>query len=409
MRANRCAFLLCTCLVATAVSAADNFSYATGEISPGLPTTRAGFKTLDDLFNGLKSDPNTFFDVDLRGLSAFTFVTTVGNQVGVGIDIPSLGISQVFAAPTRDQAFDLVQDFLLEGDNASRIQRELARVSPFDPVAGNPTSLMARAVARDFDSAFLPFATNIMDGPPKVAQVGATPAGAAPTTFRPMPGIGAHYGNFQEKGLTAQTATLPLSLTMRSALDPRRQFAVALPITLTDVEGAVVYSGALGASLRIPLASPWALTGSFSYNATGSSDLGSAAQMLGASVVSSYLIRARSVDVAIGNMLGYYRTLDTSIAGVKADPGIGNTVLRNGVLVSHPAPEGLGSGLTLEYSLVNTYYAGTDLYLNNYNEVGVALGTNKRADSVRSYVQGRLTYVFSSKTKGANLSFSYWF
>ena len=36
---------------------------------------------------------------------------------------------------------------------AGLIQRESARVSPFDPVAGNPSSLMARAVAYDFFNA----------------------------------------------------------------------------------------------------------------------------------------------------------------------------------------------------------------------------------------------------------------
>ena len=86
-----------------------------------------------------------------------------------------------------------------------------------------------------------------------------------------------------------------------------------------------------------------------------------------------------------------------------------NTVLRNGLLWSERAPAWLGSGLTIEYLLVNTHYLGSELYLKNYSEVGVLLGSNKRADSVRSYLQGGLTYLFSSKTKGLMANFGYWF
>jgi len=65
--------------------------------------------------------------------------------------------------------------------------------------------------------------------------------------------------------------------------------------------------------------------------------------------------------------------------------------------------------MSIEYTLVNTHYLGSELYLKNYTELGVNIGSNKRADSVRSYLQGGLTYLFSSKTKGVLANFSYWF
>ena len=63
----------------------------------------------------------------------------------------------------------------------------------------------------------------------------------------------------------------------------------------------------------------------------------------------------------------------------------------------------------MEYSAVNTYYAGTDLYLNSYTELRIAIGSNKRADSVRSYVQAGTGYLFSSKTHGWSADLGYWF
>ena len=74
-----------------------------------------------------------------------------------------------------------------------------------------------------------------------------------------------------------------------------------------------------------------------------------------------------------------------------------------------PAPAGLGAGRSIEYTFVNTHYLGTDLYLRNYSELGVTVGTNKRADSTRSYMQAGLSLLLSSRTKGGMAHFGYWF
>jgi hypothetical protein len=409
MRALLVVLLLLGALLSHSVRAASNYTATYPEYDPSqnqLRDVTAGYKTLDQFVNGLKelSSGSVFgFDLSIRGLSAS--LSTDG-PLFLQLDIPSLGISQFFTASTAEENFENLRRFLTQGDQASRLQRELARTSPFDPVAGNPTSLMARAVAHDFNSAFSAFATNIMEGQAWLAQAsGALPPGAAPRVFRPNPGVGGAYGNFHDQGLTAQSVTIPLSLTVRSDLDPRRQFAVSLPLTLTNVEGAMAYSGLLGASFRLPIVRPWALTGSLGYSRSNANDFGINSQIVSASITSSFQIRTTAADIAIGNMVGYYKTLKTS----DVDPKISNTVFRNGVMVSHPAPAFLGAARSVEYSLVNTYYAGTDLYLNTYNEIGIAVGNNKRADSVRTHLQGNLTYLFSSKTKGLMLGLGYWF
>jgi hypothetical protein len=407
------AFLLIVFFLSMAVAesarAASNYTATYPEYDPlqnELRDVTAGYKTLDRFVNGLKelSSRSVFsFDLNLRGVSA---VLGTDGPTFLILDIPSLGIQEFFSGSTADETFEALRRFLRQGDQASRLQRELVRTSPFDPVAGNPTSLMARAVAHDFNSAFSAFATNIMEGQAWLAQAGgALPPGAAPRVFKPNPGLGGGYGNFHDQGLTAQSITIPLSLTVRSDLDPRRQFAVSLPLTLTDVEGAMTYSGLLGASFRLPIVRPWALTGSLGYSRSNASDLGVNSQIVSASVTSSFQIRTQVADIAIGNMVGYYKTLKTS----DVDPKVSNTVFRNGVMVSHPAPAFLGAARSVEYSLVNTYYTGTDLYLNTYNEIGIAVGNNKRADSVRTHLQGNLTYLFSSKTKGLMLGLGYWF
>jgi hypothetical protein len=62
---------------------------------------------------------------------------------------------------------------------------------------------------------------------------------------------------------------------------------------------------------------------------------------------------------------------------------------------SEAAPEWLDGGLTVAVLADQHAYSGGALYLPNYTEAGVALGSNKRADSVRSYPQGSVSYLFS--------------
>ena len=84
-------------------------------------------------------------------------------------------------------------------------------------------------------------------------------------------------------------------------------------------------------------------------------------------------------------------------------------MFRNGLLWSMPAPSWLGFGRSIEYSVVNTHYTGTELYLRNYSELGLSIGSNKRADSTRSFMQGGLSVLVSAKTTGLVASYGYWF
>jgi hypothetical protein len=276
-------------------------------------------------------------------------------------------------------------------------------------VAGNPGSLMARRVAADFDGAFLPFATNRVEGPVQVAQLGGLPAGAVRGPLPTLPGLGAQVGLLRDNGQSERSLTVPLSLTLRSDLDPRRQFALSLPLTMSDVDGARAVQGALAASLRLPLAKDWSLSGSASYAMVSAQDLGSAGKIGSLSLTSSYVLRGQSGDLAIGNMIGHYRTLGGRLNGIDTGSGIANTVLRNGLLWSMPAPAWLGFGRSVEARVVNTHYTGTALYLRNYSELGLDVGTNKRADSTRGYMQGGLSLIVSPKTSGVMAHFGSWF
>jgi hypothetical protein len=224
-----------------------------------------------------------------------------------------------------------------------------------------------------------------------------------------LPGLGAQLGLFKDGGQSAKVLTVPLSYSMRSDLDPRRQFSITLPISVADINGARVTQFTLGGSVRLPLAKDWSVTTAVNYSTLNGKDMGSAGKIASLSVTSNYTIRRQDSSISIGNLLGHYRTMSGSVGGIDTDSGVANTVLRNGVLWSMAAPAWVGFGNSIEYSFVNTHYTGTALYLKNYSELGVTLGTNRRADSVRSYMQAGLSAVLSSKTKGLQANFGYWF
>jgi hypothetical protein len=400
---------LASVFVAGAAQAADN--YSASFLGQSQAPTRQGFATLDQLLSGLESNLGrsaTQFELSLRGVAG-TLVDSDG-PCCLSVDIPALGISnEGLSAETYGEDMDQLRKLLTQGNIARRLARESARVSPLDPVAGNPASQMARLVAMDFAGAFAPFASNVAEDGVKVAQAGGLPAGAMRGPMPNLPGLGAQLGLFKDGGQSAKVLTVPLSYSMRSDLDPRRQFSITLPISVADINGARVTQFTLGGSVRLPLAKDWSVTTAVNYSTLNGKDMGSAGKIASLSVTSNYTIRRQDSSISIGNLLGHYRTMSGSVGGIDTDSGVANTVLRNGVLWSMAAPAWVGFGNSIEYSFVNTHYTGTALYLKNYSELGVTLGTNRRADSVRSYMQAGLSAVLSSKTKGLQANFGYWF
>lgn len=346
--------------------------------------------------------PYTGVEAATIGLNFRGLPMTVAHPNGAGdplltLSIPSLGIAQNFTGATRADSQRLLSDFFKSGDVLSQIMRRLAEVSPVDPIAGNPNSLMSQMVANDFNNSFFGVGSNL--APPQASTNDSTPN---------LIGIGLRFGQYRQGSLTSQNLTLPLSYTIRSNIDPRRQLILSLPISQTDAEGSKAYYVGAGAAYRFPMNDNWTLTPSFSYAVTGAPDFGSVSQIAAASLSSTYVIPMKSYDLAIGNMVGFYKTLKFSANGYSFDPNISNTVFRNGVMLSTPISF-MGRKMSIEYSLIDTRFTGTALYNEGYDEIGITIGTNKNAQSARSYLRGGISYLFSPQSKGFTVNIGYWF
>ena len=390
------------------VNVNGTYVVASDTIVGGTQTSPMGFATVTDLFDkstgGGLTQVNALYDNKQAAVIRFGYrglpivLTTQLNSPVVTMLIPGLGEAKAFSTQTtRDANVEDIKTFLKNsgGDLLNRLQQLLVKASPVDPIAGNPSSMQSRMVGEDFDRNFTQFASNIKaDGGEPVNN---------------LVGIGMSYGNYSQAGMNTSVVTLPLSYTTRPDLDPRRQLTIYAPITVTEVAGAKSYNVNLGVAYRVPMNDDWSLTPALGYGFTGSVDLGSAAAMMAASLTSQYSMRMSSYDLAIGNMIGVYQSSKFTAGDYSFDPKINNTVFRNGVMASFPTVM-MGRKLAFEVSFVNTIFTGTDLYSNQSNEIGVTLGTNKGANSARSYFRAGLTYLFAEKDiTGLRLNLGYWF
>jgi hypothetical protein len=388
----------------------SSYSTPTDTVTGGIVSTPVGASTLEDLKNqlttaglsGINAAYNSNSAAVIRaGYLGFPIViSATASSPTMSLSIPGLNINQTFSAQaTRDgNKSDLFDYLKSNGANIlSGIQQKLTQVSPISPVAGNPASLQSRMVADDFDRGFTQFASNIK---------GADEQG---TSSSNLVGIGLSFQSTDTGKVKTDTMALPLSYTVRSDLDPRKQWTFYAPISQSDTAGAKAYGLNIGVAYRTPITDEWSIMPALGYGVTGSVDLGSAAAMMAASITSQYTLKLDGYDLAIGNMVGYLQSSTLSVGDYSVDPKVTNTVFRNGVLLSMPTSL-FGPKKALEFSFILTNYTGSTLYSNQYQEIGVTLGTNKGANTARSYMRAGLTYLSGDNgITATRMNFGYWF
>lgn len=325
-----------------------------------------------------------------------------GTGATLNLIIPGLSVSQTFSGANRDASKNQLEDYLKKNNIIGQIIAYQATNSPTSPITG-AGGMLPSVVASDFNQNFTDNATNIASPANQAA------AAKVNNTTPNLIGVALQYGSFTALDSKTKVTTIPLSYTWRNDIDPRRQLTFSLPLTQVDVDGAKSYHGGLGVSYRVPMNDNWTLTPAGKISGVGSVDMATVAGMYTMSLTSTYIWNMDSYDVAMGNMLAYNKTMKFKSGDYAFDPGITSTVLRNGVMLSQPATWG-GQKVSVEYSLIDTrYMGGTKIYLDNTQEIGITVGTNKSAFSARSYLRGGLTYLRGKDTKGFTANIGYWF
>lgn len=331
------------------------------------------------------------FRLDVRGLPAI--VRYERDSTSLLFSVPSLGIEERFDGATRSISNDLFEDYIKQ--RGDRILRELLRVSPIDPLAGNPASLQSQMVADEFSAGTDAMFDTLAPG----------------HSF----GLGARFGLYNADRFTKNVFTLPISYTYTFSNHDR--LILRAPLTYMEVAGAETYRAALGLSYKRTMSPRWALTPALGYGVTGSLDLGSLGHIVSTSLTSDYLLHdSDRFTLSMGNMLGYYFSLPIRIHDWDIDYSLENLITRHGLLFSRPLPARfLGREWSLDLFATGTWLFGDDLYTQDYLEVGFALGprrsSNRRAPNVASNAIGiGLKYTYAgSDFDGVELNFGYRF
>ncbi len=425
----RCMFAILVAAIGAAVGASAGSAAAQTSNACGLPSgnfalrlqvgpecATAAMITAQSFFDRLNPDTRSGLRSILPSYTSTSVAQVAARFSGLGLSlefpdagptvqfsIPALSYYRTFTGITRDESIDALVDDIKNGDIVGRIMAYQAENSPTSPITG-VGGLMVQSIAIDFNQNFGNFATQIA-GPLQEAQAGgnASLAGAALI-------IGA-FSTDSADGVSnnVKVATLPLSYTLRNEIDPRRQLVLSLPISVVDINGAQTYAGGLGLGYRFPMNDSWTLVHSGRISAVGSGDLATVSGVYSLSMTSVYIWDVGSLNIAMGNMVSYNATTRVKSGEYSFDPNISNTSMRNGLLLSQPMVWD-GRRMSMEYSLLDTrFIGGNKPYVDNYQELGITVGTNKNAFTARTFIRGGITATFGKGTRGASANIGYWF
>jgi hypothetical protein len=219
----------------------------------------------------------------------------------------------------------------------------------------------------------------------------------------------ASSGRTRVNGRKADTSTLPLSHSWHSGSNRGKKFTMSGSLTQVRLASATTYQGSIATAYRLPVTKRWALTPSLGYAVSHSTDLSAATGLVSMGLSSTYHIPFSKLDFVIGNMVGYHQTTKAIGSKNSFDPDITSWSIRNGAMLAQPV-NFFGVPLSLEYSAVDTrYVGGTKFYVDNTQEIGISIGTNRRADVSKKFTRVGLRYLHGRDTNSVSVSGGYWF
>lgn len=311
-----------------------------------------------------------------------------------------LNESGSFTGANRDLSEEQFEDYLENSDILGRLINYQARHSATSPITGMGGAIPTIGAA-DFATGF--------DAMSSIGNAGNLGNAGQGDGTNNLIGIGLSYGSYNITGTDrVRSTTLPLSYTVRNDIDPRRQLVLSMPLTRVTTGDAASYHGGLGAAYRFPLTDRWTITPGAKYSVVASKDRAAVATIMSASLMSTYVIPLGGYHLGIGNMVGVYKTGKFSRGDYEYDPGINLKLTRNGLLLSMPDTF-FGSRLAGEVSLIDTRYLGDKPYVASTQEIGITLGTNRRAANARSFTRMGLSYVRGKDTSGFTANLGFWF
>jgi hypothetical protein len=291
-------------------------------------------------------------DINLRGLSAT--VNYTGNTLR--FTVPQAGISETFSGDSRDDAEQQLKDwFKGQGDSAlTSLLHAFVSQTPYDPVAGNPDSMMAGVIKGAW-------------GVGNSVWLSDESASSSAHFFSVSPS----YGQHDVSGTQVKQLNLPLAYAYYFANGTTALF-VQMPINVTREDHSDSYATGLSIAVQQNVLPSWSLTPVLGVNALASPDLGAAAISYSAFLKSTVFApwHASNVRWGMNNMVGYLSTQSLHINGYDIDYDLNNVAYQNGLFTD----VFFSTSMAFRVQASHTDVLGTsDWYIAHYNSVAFSL------------------------------------
>lgn len=318
---------------------------------------KAGLEELEPYYTPVSA---VAININLRGID--TFAAFQANSTAMTVAIPQANTVEVFDGGTRDASFALYRDYIRNAGN-HKLLKAYARYSPIDPIAGNPTSLMAQMGQADYLLGHLsPFTECDCCW------------GAQPVLHQFQAGTDVVRAFVDDFETTLVTAPL------RYSYSPDREWAfiVDSPLTFVDNGGAYSVYGSLGFGLRTPLTQNWSLTPTLRLGFGGTLDLCTSGAFFSTGLTSVYNYKISDFVLSMTNYAAYITSTNFWLSGINFNYHLQNYVFKNGLsLTTCNAFELWNRPLNVSISFVDSYYDRERLYIRHFDEVGITLLANR--------------------------------
>lgn len=365
--------------------------------APNLVDLTRELKTsaLEEIYPAYTPTSAIAIGVNLRGLKALT--SFAANSTTLVLEIPNAGITETFTGSTRDESLILFKDFIKEGRSLRKLLKAYCKYSPIDPVAGNPTSLMAGMAEADYLLATL------------------SPFNGCGCCFNTQP-----LRHQFQAGLDLSRATVKkydstgVLLPLRYSYSPCNTWALIIdaPIEYIRNGGASSIAGSLGLGFRYLVTPFWSLTPIVRMGSGGSLDLCTSGNFISAGAVSSLHYKIQNFALSMTNYAGYVASTNLWLTGVNFNYHLHNMVYKNGISIFSCEGFSLG-GRQFQFGgeIKDSYFAGDKLFIRHYDEFVIKIATtciNKCLDY--DCLTTDIAYQWGEKGyKGYRLNFTYQF
>lgn len=334
--------------------------------------------------------------VYVRGLPATARFAS--NSTRLSFSVPALGIDLSFDGSTRAQSRDLLLHYLAaQGEFIyTQLQQNPARTQPADPIAGNPTSLMAVMGAQDF----------------AIASASEGYGGAGGNGHFGIVSAGFSGERWQLGDMRRSSSKTPFGYTL--ALRDGYKLTLSGLLDRGEGDGGQSFTYGGGAALHMPISPGWTLIPAVRFGAGGSREDQGSAYLYSASLTSRtrWYDRSTGIEFGMSNQLTEYRSRTRDGGVYDVDYDLSNHAMRNGFDIAGPLHDTfLGRGARWRAWIIDTRFNGDPLYCERWQDFGISIGTRVQAGQfVYEKLELGLTYTRGENdVEGMNLNFGYRF